>query len=139
MPKYELIDHTADLGIRVKAETLEDLFVQSALAMFDVMAQKIKEYKPSDITVKKIKLEAFDENELLFDWLSALVYLSDAKKLVFVDFHVEQLSETILKVAAKGVSKDFFNIERDIKAVTYHQLEISKNNQGYQVEVIFDL
>src|SRR3989338_2219142 len=117
MPKYELIDHTADLGIRVKAETLEDLFVQSALAMFDVMAQKIKEYKPSDITVKKIKLEAFDENELLFDWLSALVYLSDAKKLVFVDFHVEQLSETILKVAAKVVSKDFFNIERDIKAV----------------------
>ena len=136
---YEIIEHTADIGIRVFGQDLKSLFTNSAAAMFDCIVQEKK--SPGDSQAKKIKIDLKTKNleELFVRWLSELLSLADLKGLVFTDFKIHRLTSRELKATISGQAQHHFDFKREIKAVTYHDLKIEKQNQGYVAQVIFDV
>ena len=134
---FVFIDHTADAGIRVEAPTLEDLFETAGLAFTELVTS----VDAVDCRLeRRFTLEEDDIETLLVSWLQELLYLLDTENLVFGRFQVK-LDNLSLEAAAWG---DVFDpkihpIKTEIKAVTYHQLEVTKSNQGWQAQVIFDI
>jgi len=138
MKTYELIDHTADVGLKAYGKTLSEAFENAAKGMFDIITD-ISEIE--SIGQYDIELEASDLEQLLVDWLSDLLYLNTARNLVFGFFKVD-LDEKNNKLNAKIFGEKFdlskHKIGSEIKAVTYHILEV-KNKKPYHVQVLFDI
>ncbi len=139
MVNYELIDHTADIGIKVKGNDLKALFVNAAQAMFDVIAKRPKSLKKLKKERIEVSLTATNIEELFVRWLSELLSLSDWKDIFFTEFHIAKLTETALKAAVAGLPQKHFEGKREVKAATYHNLKIVRQNNGYRAEVIFDV
>lgn len=138
MKDYELIEHTADIGIRVKAGDLKSLFKNAALAMFDIICEKLptKSVRLEEI---KIKEKADNIEELFINWLNELLSLSASKDLIFSDFRINHLDKNNIEAVALGINISNFKVNSEIKAATYHELKIKEINSGWQVEVIFDV
>ena len=136
---YEVIDHTADIGIRVAAENLEELFIRAAEAMFDVMVAS-KPNLTANINVP-IEISAERQDELFVKWLQELLYVFDTRHLVLSSFYIDKLSETMLSGTAKGMKFDELRheLKRQIKAVTYHKLALEKKDDAWHATVIFDI
>ena len=134
---YEIIEHTADIGIRVKAKDLKELFSQSALAMFDIIAEeKSTKNKPQEI---KVEQSADDLEGLFVNWLNELLSLSAVKELIFCDFQINKIDKNLLQAVAVGRSVSDYNVNVEIKAATYHELKIEKLEDDWQAQVIFDV
>jgi SHS2 domain-containing protein len=134
---FEFIDHTADAGIRLEAPTLEDLFATAGLAFTELVTS----VDSVDCRVeRRFKLEEDDMETLLVSWLQELLYLLDTEDLVFSRFQVK-LHDFSLEATAWGEVFDpkIHTMKTEIKAVTFHQLEVAKTNQGWQAQVIFDI
>src|SRR3989338_11147571 len=99
MKPYRIFGHTADIGIDVRGKTPEDVFINSAKAMFEIIADTsgIK-------SLKKVKIakHAPDYDELLREWLSELHYLYSVKQIVFGEFVIKELNDKIIKAIAFG-------------------------------------
>ena len=134
---FEFIDHTADAGIRVEAPTLEDLFETAGLAFTELVTN----VDSLDCRVeRRFHLQEDDIETLLVSWLQELLYLLDTEDLVFGRFQVK-LHDFSLEAAAWGdvFDPNIHAMKTEIKAVTYHQLEVTKGDQGWQAQVIFDI
>ena len=134
---FEFIDHTADAGIRVEAPTLEDLFETAALAFSELVIS----VDSVDCKVeRRFELQEDDLEALLVSWLQELLYLLDTEDLVFSRFQV-RLQDLSLEAVAWGEVFDpkIHTMKTEIKAVTYHQLEVAKSDQGWRAQVIFDI
>ena len=136
MKEYEFIEHTADVGVKAYGSSLDEAFAHAAKAMFDVMTDSseidaIGEYE--------ISLQADDVEQLLVDWLSELLFLHDVHNVVFGQFTVSIVGS---KLNAKVYGDTFdvakHNIGAEIKAVTYHMLEVH-DSEPFFVQVLFDL
>jgi len=136
---YEVIDHTADIGIRVAAESLEEVFIRTAEAMFDVMVASKPNLIPS-INIP-IEVKARSADELLVKWLQEILYIFDTRHLVLSKFFIDEISETSLTGGALGLKFDTtrHEMKRQIKAVTYHMLLVEKKTDGWHAQVIFDI
>lgn len=138
MKKYELIEHTADVGIKAYGKNISESFENAAKGMFDIITNCSKiDY----VGQYNIQLEAPDFEQLLVDWLSELLFLNSAKNLVFGLFNVE--IDNKYPCLSASVFGENYNISKhkigvEIKAVTYHMLEIRKK-RFYQVQVLFDI
>ena len=134
---YELIDHTADVGIRVTAATPDALFETAALALTELMTDTALVEPRLERTVE-LKEESLDL--LLVGWLQEILYLMDTEELVFSVFEV-RIEDTTLQATLRG---EPFNPEvhprkSDIKAVTYHHLEVATHGDGWEARVILDI
>lgn len=138
MKDYELIEHTADIGIRVKAKDLKALFENTALAMFDIMAEK-REPKVKKRREIKIGQRADNLEELFVNWLNELLSLSATKELIFSGFRINKVDKNALDAVAIGESIKNYKVNTEIKAATYHQLKLEQAKSGWQAEVIFDV
>ncbi len=136
---YELLPHTADIAIRVKAKGLEGLFRNAALAMFDIIAGKPDTKKPSIAARYRIRQEAVNLDELFINWLNELLSLSAVKQKIFCGFDFSALDERRIEAAAAGCDTKDYTIHTEIKAATYHGLEIKKSRAGWSAKVIFDV
>ncbi|MCM8757581.1 MAG: archease [Candidatus Omnitrophica bacterium] len=138
---YEFLEHTADIRIRVKAKDLKELFVNTALAMFDIMAEKSLKPRTYSSKLKKIKIiqKADGLEELLVNWLNELLSLSAVKELIFTDFKIKKLDENNLEAEIFGDEIKNYRINTEIKAATYHQLKLERIDSSWQAEVIFDV
>lgn len=135
---YELIEHTADIGIRVKARDLKGIFSKAAQALFDIIAERKNPAAPR-AKKKKIRLSAQNLDELLVNWLNELLSLSSAEETIFYDFKFSKLSDTQLQAVATGDDSVHYKAEKEIKAATYHGLSIKRASSGWQAELIFDV
>ncbi len=135
---FEIIEHTADIGIRVFGRNLKDLFKNAGLAIFELSSEKISTH---DKNHKEISIQQKADNleELFLNWLNELLSLSAAKGIIFENFKFEQLDEKNLKAVGIGSRITNYKVNTEIKAATYHQLEIKKNKSGWQAEVILDV
>jgi len=136
MKQYELIEHTADVGIKAYGKTISEAFEHAALGMFDIITDKSK---IDTIGQYDIHIKAPDKEQLLVDWLSELLFLNSAKNLVFGTFKVT-INNNHLSAQIFGEEFDTskHKIGAEIKAVTYHILEVH-NNYPYYVQVLFDI
>lgn len=136
---YSLIEHTADIGIRVKAKDLAGLFRNAARAMFDIASHQVTK-SPSHQSKKiKIKLKAENLEDLFVAWLNELLSLSATKEIIFSHFDIKIVNNKDLEAEAQGYGYLNYRMNTEIKAATYHQLKINKTIRGWLAEVIFDV
>jgi SHS2 domain-containing protein len=137
VPRFELIDHTADVGIIAYGSDLQEAFANSAYGMFSLMADLdgVKE-KVS----RKVHVEATDQEALLVSWLNELLYLFDVEHVIFKRFDITALSQNRLqaKVYGEKIDKSRHQLKTGVKAATYHMLKIEKN-KGVRVQFILDI
>lgn len=135
---YTQISHTSDIGIVVYAPSIPELYINSAKALFDLILGL--ENINSNFQ-KEIEIQGLDEIDLLIRWLNDLIYLFSVRKFVFKEFKIMSLSSIKLLVRSYGEVWDSkkHNIKREIKAATYHNVEIQKKDSLYQTRVIFDI
>jgi len=138
MKNYELFEHTADTGVRVKAKDLKGVFINSAFALFNIIAEKKAEARTNAQKIN-LKQKAQNREELFFNWLSELLSLSAAKGLIFTDFKIIDLKDDSLEALAEGASANGFIMLTEVKAVTYHNLKIEKIGFLWQAEFILDV
>ena len=138
MKTFEILEHTADLKVRVKGNDLAGLFKNAGLAIFKICAEKqlTKDKKAHKIYISQ---NAQNLEELFVNWLNELLSLSAAKGLIFEDIKISKLTENELKAEASAYDIRNYKVNTEIKAATYHELKISKDDSGWQGEVIFDV
>lgn len=134
--RYEILDHPADLKIRAFGKDLKEVFVNMAQALAEQQSPVQASAKGA---AEEIKVESDSLESLFVDWLSEILYRGEVNKKVYSDFEIMEFSEKPYKIKAKirGVAVKSKNI--DIKAVTYHELEIKKNGDHWEVIVVFDI
>ena len=134
---FEFIDHTADVGILVTAPTPEGMFETAALA-FTALITKVDSLNLRQ--ERKFRLQEDDMETLLVSWLQELLYLLDTEDLIFGRFQVK-LQDFSLEATAYGevFDPEIHPMKTEIKAVTYHQLEVEQIDQEWRARVIFDI
>ena len=138
MPRYRSIDHTADLGAFIYGETPEAIFVNAAYTMTAMMLDR----PPRQADRRDaINLEAMDRPALLVEFLNELLYRFQVKGLAPVDVRISRLTEAKIKadVGLAPFDADRHGLKTEIKAATYHQLEIIPRENGFRARVIFDV
>lgn len=136
MKPYEIIDHTADVGVKAYGKTLAGAFEHVAVAMFDIITDRSKITPIGEYT---ISLQAPDLEQLLVDFLSELLFLNGAKNLVFGKFNVSlEGTHLIAHVYGEEYSTTKHKMGEEIKAVTYHMLAVHAE-PPYFVQVLFDI
>ncbi|MCD6082920.1 archease [Candidatus Aerophobetes bacterium] len=138
MKKYELIDHTADIGVKVRGKSVGELFENAAYAMFDLIADLDRVEKRE---VLEVEIEGEGMDELLADWLRELLYKFNGERHLLKDFKIEEIDQKSLKARVRGEKLDLsrHSLKMEIKAVTYYGLEIKRTSEGWQAQVIFDV
>jgi len=135
---FDIIDHTADVGIVAYGADIKQLFSNAALALFSLITE------PESIKEKmqrRVEIISEDKDSLLIEWLNELIYLFDAEHILFKRFDIESLNSNQLKAACYGEDFDALRhkIKVGVKAATYHMLKINRDSGGYQVQIIFDV
>jgi SHS2 domain-containing protein len=136
-PDYAFLDHTADLGINVHGEDLKNLFETAAKALMHLMIGGESQAKTSDMN---ITVSGQDLPDLLVRWLGEILYLFEGEDLVVTSIHIDFLSLSRLDAALKTVPFDptVHRIHSEIKAVTYHQIQVIEKGSVWEAQVIFD-
>ena len=138
MKTFELIDHTADVGIKAYGKNLSEAFENAARGMFNVIAN---DSEIENTGQYNIELQADNMEQLLVDWLSELLFLHSANNLVFGFFKVnldEKNNKLSATVFGEKISVSKHKIETEVKAVTYHMLSVKKT-KPCNVQVLFDI
>lgn len=146
MKKFEILPHTADLRLKIYGQTKEELFRHALLGMFSSIRpqalgcqEKNDEYICQELPEKrKVVVHSPDLNSLLVDFLSEALYLSDVHNEVYLDAEILRLTDQEIEAILKGVKIQGFE-EVEIKAVTYHELNIQKVNDHYETNLVFDI
>lgn len=135
---YEVLEHTADVGLVAYGRSLAELFVNAAKGMFSLMTT-LEQVEP--VTEVAIKVEAEDRETLLVEWLNELLYQLEVNNLFFSAFFIDKLSDTQLQAVAKGeaINPDKHELKLQIKACTYHELKVKQQNNLWRAQVIFDI
>jgi SHS2 domain-containing protein len=135
---YEIFEHTADMGIRVRADSLEELFADAARGLFSVMVENIDAVRAVEETT--FRLHGEDIEELLHDWLAELLFTFHARRIVFTEFHV-RFDPPELTATARGEPIDLgrHKLDAEVKAITWCGLKVEHNADGWLAEVIVDI
>ncbi|MAG47487.1 hypothetical protein CL617_02680 [archaeon] len=137
---YKFIEHTADVAFEIKDKTLDELFESAALATEQTMIKDLKTIKTT--TTKKIKLKADDLEELLFNFLQELIFLKDAKLLLFSKFKIKiDQDNNSLTAELKGekLNPKKHELLVDVKAITYHKFKLEKVKNSWESFIILDV
>ncbi len=135
---FEFLPHTADVAVVARGESLRELFEHAALALFSLLTD-VEEVR--DRTSMQVEIQSPDRESLLVDWLNELLYLFDAEGKLFCRFAVSELGESYLKadVGGENVDPGRHRIKMGVKAVTYHDLEIKRSDNGWMARMVFDV
>lgn len=142
--RWRTIEHTADLAIEVESRSLEALFEACALGMTGVLfgnEQGEAVSRPEDaVAHQELALEAPDRGALLVEWLRELLYVHVSQGLILVAVEIRALDDTgLVARAGFGGPDDEPAVERELKGVTYHDLEVGRRSDRWFARVVFDL
>jgi len=132
--KFELLEHTADIGLIAYGHDLAEAFANAAYGLFSIMAELggVRELESQTVVVR-----AEDTESLLFNWLNELIYVFEVEKRLLKRFDITEFGEHRLKAVCWGEKYDpsRHQLKSGVKSATYHMLKIDKD----QVRVIFDV
>jgi SHS2 domain-containing protein len=138
---YEIFEHTADLGIRVRSGNLDDLFADAARGLFSLLVNNLD--PASTTSGVTFQLLADNIEDLLHDWLTELLFTFYAGRLVLTDFQVHVKSSATRELTAAVQSEPLdpkrHQIETEVKAITWHALKVEQQPEGWIAEVIVDI
>jgi len=135
---HEVFEHTADLGLRVRAADLDALFTEAAQALFEAIVTDLATVQP--LKRMDITIEGDDREYLLFDWLKELLYHFDAEHLLLGKFDVHVEGNRLTATAwGEPLDRARHQLEHEVKAITYHGLRVEQTPDGWLAEVIVDI
>ena len=134
---FEILDHTADVGIIAYGADLSQAFANAARGLFSLITDLDD---VEEILHRDAELTATDEESLLVEWLNELIYQFDTEGIIFKRFDIIRLDSTRLKARSYGekVDKLKHKLKIGVKAATYHMLKVDKGD-GCKVQVLFDI
>ena len=130
---WTLIDHTGDIGVEVRADSREGLFAEAARAMFDILAETPAGAKG---TAETLAIPAGEDAEALRDFLAELLYRFSTERKMYVGFAP---GSGTVEGAWEPYDPGRHPLRTELKAVTWHQLEVTRENGGWRARVIFDV
>ncbi len=135
---FEVFEHTADLGLRARGATLEELFVECARGLSAVLVEELASVRLTD--TRTFQVSGTDREYLLFDWLTELLFIFESERLLLTDFQVRIDSDGLTAIC-RGETTDprRHRLEHEIKAITYHGLKIVPDAGGWLAEVVVDI
>ena len=127
---YELFEHTADIGLRVRAADLDGLLAEAARALFSTIVVDLATVRPLETLQFAVAGQAADE--LLHDWLAELLYTFDVRRVLLAQF-VVHVGDAGLTATARGEPIDFqrHQLDMEVKAITWHGLTVQRNSDGW--------
>lgn len=136
--QFEILEHPADIGFRAYGNSLEELFANCAYALISIV------FDPSDVAPAErwdLQAEGGDVESLLVNWLDEVLYYVDTRRIAFRSFDVSFPAPLRLRCNAAGEPRDSRKhpVRLSVKAVTYHQLKISKVEEMWFAEVYVDV
>lgn len=136
--RYKEIEHTADIGIIVYGETQAELFANGLFALFDCMVEI--ETLPNDIS-REIALRSDNVETLFRKWLSEFLYIFNTESIALPCVRITHIDGESVSASAQGGRFDPARhmLKTEIKAVTYHQLEVKEEKGAWTAKVIFDV
>ena len=135
MERYEILEHTGDVKIRVFGETPDGLFQNALLAMNEILKPKIKGQRSK---VRNIEITSTDLNALLVDFLSEINYLRQVNREVYDKVKFTKFSAVKVEAELNGRKVEEFG--EDIKAVTFHELDVRQGPEGiWETVIVFDV
>ncbi len=135
---FEFFEHTADLGLRVRAADLDALFVDAARALTATVVENPEDVEPREPV--RIALGPEEPAMLLFDWLDELLYRFDTQRFVGARFEVA-VRDQRLEATVWGETLDPARHRpgHEVKAITYHGLRVEREGDGWLAEAIVDI
>jgi SHS2 domain-containing protein len=133
---YELVDHTADIGMRLWGPTAEEVFEQAALGLFSLVCDPMQ---IGDLETVNVELEADGMDLLLAAWLNELLEIFEARKLVLFQFDIRQLDERSLRARVVGEPLGRHVLCGGVKAATLRELSLERRGDGWQGFVVLDV
>lgn len=135
---HELFEHTADLGLRATAPTLDALFAEMAACLLSAMVED-----PTSVRAERgvqVELVGTDREFLLFDWLNALLLRFETDRVLFASFDVSVSDDGLTAtIRGEGYDPERHVFAHEVKAITYHELKVEKTGDGWLAEAIVDI
>jgi SHS2 domain-containing protein len=137
-PGHELFDHTADVGVRAFAPSLPELVRVAGEGLYSVIGELRPQGEPRP---ERFEFTDGDEPMLLRDYLSELLLIFERDHRMVTDVSVETFEPGCLRATgqSRAVDRDASLLDREVKAVTYHGLEINRIDEGYETRYIVDI
>lgn len=134
----EYLDHTADEGVKIRADSQAQLFERAAWGMASLL------YNPSRAEVRdrdSVRVEADDREALLVRWLSEINRLHQVRHRVYCRFNVRSISDTAVEgeIGGEAIDRSRHSVYGEIKAVTFHGLRIEDRDGVWSASVLFDV
>jgi SHS2 domain-containing protein len=134
---YSILEHPSDLGIEAHGVTLKEAFEQAAVGLMSIIVNPMT---VANREVRTISITASDNKHLLVKWLTEILYMYDGQRFVCKEFQITHLTDRELTATVKGEPlSSTHRTKLDVKAVTYHQLEVLENESGCMVRVFLDI
>jgi SHS2 domain-containing protein len=135
---YRLIDHTADFGLEIWGVDAAALFEEAATALFDLLADPVTSKGGRSQT---IDVTGDDWPDLMVNWLRELLYIFNGEERIVCGVTILTIERTRMQatVTSENYAPQRHEIRNEIKAVTYHQIDVGPHEKGWLARVIFDV
>ena len=135
---YQTFEHTADLGLRLQAASLTELFSEAAVGLMSILMEDPGSLQPRYEV--PIQIESNDREYLLFDWLTELLYLFESRKLLVAKCEIRVDDKAVTgNVMGESCDPARHVLAHEVKAITYHQLSVQQVDSIWHAEVIVDI
>jgi SHS2 domain-containing protein len=135
---FEVFEHTADIGLRIRAPDRQSLFADAARSLFSLLVANLDTVR--SVQAKSFTIIGHGDDYLLFDWLNELLYTFETERLLFAQFEVEMDSSGVKAVChGEPIDTTRHELDHEVKAITYHELKMEKTSDGWLAEVIVDI
>ncbi|WP_240907044.1 archease [Paludisphaera rhizosphaerae] len=140
MGRVEVFDHTADLGLRIEADDLDDVFRTAAEGLFDVVTADRSTIEPREEEI--VELGSDSPAHLLVDWLNELIFRIETRHALYGRFDVSVAPDgrsLTATIAGEPIDPDRHVLDHEVKAATYHGLVLEPAGDSWRAEVIVDI
>lgn len=135
MASFEIIEHTADVGIRAEGATAEEAFEQATLGLADIVGG----WRPGPGETVPIEVEARDRPGLLVDWLNEVLFLQDARDATINDVEVARVGDTLARGSVTLSPRNEVLEGTAVKAITFHGIKMEPSGAGWLAQVYVDV
>ncbi len=140
---FELVEHTADIGLKVYGKSEKELFINAARGMFFLITGSL--ISPVEHSAKKyftVETKASNIEDLIIEWLNELLYIHATELVVFDNYNICHITGEIIKseVSALYIKDSSYQVVKEIKAVTYHNIYVHQLKNGkWEANIVFDI
>lgn len=139
MARFEILEHTADVGIRAEAVDLSGVFEQATLGLLDIVGTWAPGREPDERV--ELDIDADDVGALLVDWLGEVLYLGDSRDAVVTSLDLTEVTpnRVVAKVGIAPRDEAAYEGGTQVKAITYHRLAVEETGDGWTATVYVDV